>query len=113
LAANFFPGVLELQSHIGGTMKIKAKKNTFNLAKLDDGLDESPTVMVIETKSKKSKLGKNRGILKPSWTFVKTNSGPIRSACSPAGAGTRAELGTNTYFGRPILMDHYNYNYIV
>ena len=31
-----------------------------NLAKLDDGLDESP------------KLGKNRGILKPSWAFVKT-----------------------------------------
>ena len=42
-----------------------------NLAKLDDGLDESLTVMVVETKSKK--LGNNRGILKPSWAFVETN----------------------------------------
>ena len=41
-----------------------------NLAKLDDGLDESPTVMVGEDNNK---LGKNRGILKPSWAFVETN----------------------------------------
>ena len=32
-----------------------------NLAKLGDGLDESPTVMVGETKNKTKKLGKNRG----------------------------------------------------
>ena len=44
------------------------------LAKLDDGLAESPTVMVVETKQKQNKkLGKNRGILKPSWAFVETN----------------------------------------
>ena len=41
-----------------------------NLAKLDDGLDESPTVMFGEDNNK---LGKNRGILKPSWASVKTN----------------------------------------
>ena len=41
------------------------------LAKLDDGLDESPTVMVGEDINK---LGKNRGILKPSWAFVETNN---------------------------------------
>ena len=35
-------------------------------------LDESPTVMVGEATSK-TKLGKNRGILKPSWAFVETN----------------------------------------
>ena len=42
-----------------------------NLAKLGDGLDESPTVMVGETNKtkQKRKLGKNRGILKPSWAF--------------------------------------------
>jgi hypothetical protein len=45
-----------------------------NLAKLDDGLAESPTVMVVETKNNNKKLGKNRGILKPSWAFVETNS---------------------------------------
>ena len=37
-----------------------------NLDKLDDGLNESPTVMVVETKGKT--LGK-----KTSWAFVKTN----------------------------------------
>ena len=46
--------------------------NINNLAKLDDGLDESTTVMVVETKSKK--LGKNRGIIKHSWAFVETNT---------------------------------------
>ena len=44
-----------------------------NLAKQDDGLNESPTVMVVET-NKKTKFGKNRGILKPIWAFVKTNT---------------------------------------
>ena len=39
----------------------------FNLAKLDDGFDESPTVMVGEDTKQK-----NRGILKPSWAFVAT-----------------------------------------
>ena len=39
------------------------------LAKLGDGLDESPTVMVVD---RKQQLRKNRGILKPSWAFVKT-----------------------------------------
>ena len=41
-----------------------------NLAKLDDGLNESPTVMVGEDNKQ---LGKNRGILKQSWAFVETN----------------------------------------
>ena len=36
---------------------------------LANGLDESPTVMVIETKQKAT-LIKNRGKLKPSWGFV-------------------------------------------
>ena len=46
-----------------------------NLAKLDDGLNESPTVMVIETKkTKETNNGKNRGILKPSWAFVETKN---------------------------------------
>ena len=44
-----------------------------NLANQDEGLDESPAVMVVET-NKKAKLGKNRGILKPSWAFVETNT---------------------------------------
>ena len=35
------------------------------------GLDESPTVMVVETKSRK--LGKKRGIQKTNWAFVETN----------------------------------------
>ena len=47
-------------------------KITNNLAKLDDGLAKSPTVMVGETKNKQ-KMGENRGILKPSWAFVKAN----------------------------------------
>ena len=46
--------------------------NNNNLAKLGDGLDESPTVMVGETTTTTRQLGKNRGILKPSWAFVKT-----------------------------------------
>ena len=44
-----------------------------NLAKLDDGLNKSPTVMVGEAKNNNNKMGKNRGILKPSWAFVETN----------------------------------------
>ena len=44
-----------------------------NLANQDEGLDESPTFMVVET-NKKAKLGKNRGLLKPSWAFVETNT---------------------------------------
>ena len=42
------------------------------LAKLYDGLDESPTVMVRDKKQQTKKLGKNRGIRKPSWAFVET-----------------------------------------
>jgi hypothetical protein len=42
-----------------------------NLAKLDSGLYESPTVMVGETKYNK-KIGKNSCILKPSWAFLET-----------------------------------------
>ena len=45
----------------------------YNLAKLGDGLDESPTVMVGDNITK---LGKNRVILKPSWAFVETKIGP-------------------------------------
>jgi hypothetical protein len=41
----------------------------FKPSQLDDGLDESPTVTVEED----NKLGKNRGILKPRWAFVKTH----------------------------------------
>jgi hypothetical protein len=49
-----------------------------NLAKLDDGLAESPTVIVVDKRQKRQKrqktiFGKNRGILKPSWAFVETN----------------------------------------
>ena len=43
-----------------------------NLAKLGDGLDESPTVMVGD-KTKKQ-FGKNRDILKPRWAFVETKN---------------------------------------
>jgi hypothetical protein len=46
-----------------------------NLAKLDVGLAESTTVMVVDkTKQKQKKTCKNRGILKPSWAFVETNN---------------------------------------
>ena len=48
-------------------------KNIINLAKLDDGLAESPTVMVGDKQTKTTTFGKNRGILKPSWAFVETN----------------------------------------
>jgi hypothetical protein len=44
-----------------------------NLTKLDNGLAESPTVIVGEAKQNQKQLGKNRGILKPSWAFVVTN----------------------------------------
>ena len=40
--------------------------NNKNLAKLDDGLDKSPTVMVVDKTKNKTIFGKNRGILKPS-----------------------------------------------
>ena len=45
------------------------------LAKLDDGLAESPTVMVVDKtkKTQKRQPCENRGILKPSWAFVETN----------------------------------------
>ena len=45
----------------------------YNLAKLEDCLDESPTVMVGKQQNKTKNLGKNSGILKPSWAFVETN----------------------------------------
>ena len=46
-----------------------------NLAKLDDGLDKSPTVMVGEDNSNKTRqFDKNRGKLKPSWAFVETKA---------------------------------------
>ena len=47
-----------------------------DLDKLDDGLAESPTVMVVDKTEKTRqdrKPSENRGILKPSWAFVKTN----------------------------------------
>ena len=47
-----------------------------NLAKLDDGLNKSPTVMVGEAKHQKQ-LGKNRGILKPIWAIIETKRGEI------------------------------------
>ena len=54
-------------------------KTRTNLAKLDNGLDGSPTVMVGEEekkrrRNKREKIGKNRGIIKPSWAFVETKS---------------------------------------
>ena len=52
---------------------IVRERTISNLAKLDSGLDESPTVMVGETNKKRKKLGENKGILKPSWAFVETN----------------------------------------
>ena len=45
-----------------------------NLAKLGDGPDESPTVMVGQQTKQNRNLGKNRGILKPSWAVVETKS---------------------------------------
>ena len=42
-----------------------------NLAKLGDGLHESPTVMVGEATRQ---LHRNRGILKLSWTVIETNT---------------------------------------
>ena len=50
---------------------IRKKEKKKDLTQLDDGHDKSPTVMVGEA-TNKTKLGKNRGILKPSWAFVKT-----------------------------------------
>ena len=47
-----------------------------HLAKLGDGPDESPTVMVRD-KTKTKKLGKNTGILKPSWAFVETKNAEL------------------------------------
>ena len=46
-------------------------KNNLNLAKLGDGHDESPAVMVGDYNKK---LGENRSILKPSWAFVETKN---------------------------------------
>ena len=54
--------------------------NKGNLAKLGDGLDESPTVMVGEAATIRQ-LGKNRGILNPSWAFVETNITSPASIC--------------------------------
>jgi hypothetical protein len=45
-----------------------------NLAKLDYGLAESPTVMVVDKTKNRKCLAKNRGILKPSWAFVETTT---------------------------------------
>ena len=42
-----------------------------SLAKQGDGLNESLTVMVGD--KRKQQIGKNWGILKPSWSFVETN----------------------------------------
>jgi hypothetical protein len=52
---------------------VLASTKSENIAKLGDGLDESPTVMVGDN-NKTRQLGKNRGILKPSWAFVETKS---------------------------------------
>ena len=46
-------------------------KDIVDLDKLGSGLDESPTVMVVD--NRKQKLDKNKGILKRSWAFVETN----------------------------------------
>ena len=46
-------------------------KRVNNLAKLDDGLDESKP-NCYGWRGQNNKLGKNRGILKPSWAFVET-----------------------------------------
>ena len=55
--------------------KITQGFNKDNLAKLGYGLDESPTVKVGEKQQQnKNQLGKNRGILKPSWAFVETKN---------------------------------------
>ena len=42
-----------------------------NVAKLGDGLNENPTVMVGDNKTKQQNSVKSRGILKPSWAFVR------------------------------------------
>ena len=65
------------------------KKNSNILAKLDNGLDESHTVMVGEDNTHK-----NRGILKPSWAFVET----YRISCGARARQKSNEPGrTNTF----------------
>ena len=54
-------GIAEVNPSISQEIRMV---NPFNLAKLDDSVNESPT----------KKIGKNWGTLKPSWAFVKTNS---------------------------------------
>jgi hypothetical protein len=46
----------------------------FNLAKLDDGLAESPTVMVVDKTKKNRKPCENRGIKKTSRAFAETKN---------------------------------------
>ena len=48
-----------------------------NLAKLGDGLDERPAVMVGDRKQTE-----NRGILKPSWAFIETKIGSLHLSSS-------------------------------
>ena len=45
-------------------------KRGINLAELGDGLNKSTTK---KQEHNKIKLGKNRGIIRPSWAFVKNN----------------------------------------
>ena len=72
-----------------------------NLVKLGDGLDESPIVMVGEKQM--NKLGKNRGILKPSWAFVETKSVHAMQVCL---AVVRTELSLKCSYNvdSPILV---------
>ena len=59
-----------------GQRAISVCGNTvISLAKPDDGLDESPNCYGWRgQQTTKQQLGKNRGILKPSWAFVETNN---------------------------------------
>jgi hypothetical protein len=68
---------------------IYKQKKKKNLAKLDDGLDESPTVMVGEDNKQKTIFGKNRGILKHSWAFVKTKNKTIIVQPQPNSTSTQ------------------------
>ena len=91
----------------------KNYKNKVNLAKLDDGLAESPTFYGCrQNKTKKKKPCENRGILKPSWAFVETNNKLVRcditvnSPCSCLFTRLKSYnlIRTNFLFGLEIVI---------
>ena len=59
---------LHIMADLKNYQKVCFKIRLSTSAKLGDGLNKSPTIMFGEARQ----LGKNRGILKPSWAFSKT-----------------------------------------